>query len=291
VPPPKSGTRFSRRLLVGGPAGRRRYRRFPAPLPAIAVASESVGAGEKYTEARRALAGPDKDDYASLVDRIETGYSELGHQFGWRFLYTPARTLAPETRLAMVALNPGGSKYHRPAPSVENGNAYRVERWGAEGGPKRLQVQVRLLFEALADALKRPSATQLMDESLTANFCPFRAPSWEKLHNPVASIEFSKDLWSRTLKLVAPSVIVCLGHQPAEYVGAIFEEQGSHLTGEPEVAPVGWGSITYRLERYESSHARTLVVGLPHLSRFAIFGRPDSERAVDQLMSAVVASM
>ncbi len=62
----------------------------------------------------------------------------VDHELGWRFLYTPARTLAPDTRLAFVALNPD-DKYHDPILSVEEGNAYRVERWWAHAEKVRLQ--------------------------------------------------------------------------------------------------------------------------------------------------------
>jgi hypothetical protein len=75
----------------------------------------------------------------------------LGHRLGWRFLYTPARTLAPDTRLAFVALNPGDGAYHCPILSVEQGDAYRIEIedwWGARQ-QQGLQTQVRLLTIAV----------------------------------------------------------------------------------------------------------------------------------------------
>jgi hypothetical protein len=82
---------------------------------------------------------------SSFAKRIQDAYGRIGHQLGWRFLASPARTLSPETKLAFVGLNPGGSIYEPPPLSVEDGNAYRVERWGPGGTLNRLQVQMRLI--------------------------------------------------------------------------------------------------------------------------------------------------
>jgi hypothetical protein len=51
------------------------------------------------------------------------------------------------------------------------------------------------------------------------------------------------------------------------------------LSGGPEIGPVGWGDVSYELAYYDSAGARTLLVRLPHLSRFGIFGRPASKEA------------
>ena len=73
--------------------------------------------------------------YATLVRRIEDAYEQLDHEVGWRFLCSPKSTLAPTTRLVFVGLNPGGGHYEPPAPSLEAGNAYRVETGAKTAGP------------------------------------------------------------------------------------------------------------------------------------------------------------
>lgn len=106
---------------------------------------------------------------ASLGARIQEAYERLGHR--WGFLASPARTLSPSTKLAFVGLNPGGSMYHPPQLSVEEGNAYRVERWGAGGQLNPLQVQMRLMYEELAaHSTTTESAVELMDATLAAHF-------------------------------------------------------------------------------------------------------------------------
>lgn len=116
------------------------------------------------------------DIFAEAVNRIEHGYEALGHRLGWRFLYSPECTLSVDTQLMFSGINPGGAHYRHPVPSVEEGNAYRIERWGSHGQPNGLQVQVRLLYEGLAEKLNRP-VINLMDTTLATNFCPIRSAS------------------------------------------------------------------------------------------------------------------
>ena len=93
------------------------------------------------------------DIFAESVNEIEQAYDDFGHQLGWRFLYSPANTLSENTKLMFSGINPGEAHYGYPVPSVEEGNAYRVERWGSHGQPNGLQVQVRLLYEMLLEML------------------------------------------------------------------------------------------------------------------------------------------
>jgi hypothetical protein len=215
-----------------------------------------------------------EDLFATLVGRIETAYERLGHQLGWRFLYSPARTLDPETGLATVGANPGGSRYQPPSRSVEEGNAYRTESWPGGGvkGLNPLQSQIGLLYEALAAQLSWTSPDRLMDDTLASNFCPFRSPSWDRLAKRTESIAFSRDLWKDILGFVTPSVIVCLGDRPTRELRATLVASGWRPSGGPEIGPVGWGDVSYELANYDSAGARTLLVRLPHLSRFGIFG-------------------
>jgi hypothetical protein len=231
--------------------------------------------------------------FSSLVGQIEVAYERLGHQLGWRFLYSPARTLAPETRLATVGANPGGRIYERPSPSVEEGNAYRVETWpgAGQGGLNPLQTQIGLFYKALARKLPDSSPARLMDDTLATNFCPFRSPSWDSLANRTESIAFSRELWRTILGFVSPSVLVCLGELPARELRATLVSTGSRLLGAPEVRLVGWGRMTYELAHYQSSSARILLVRLPHPSRFGIFGRAPSQAAVERLTSVIAAAM
>jgi len=147
------------------------------------------------------------------------------------------------------------------------------------------------MYKGLAKRLEHPSPTQLMDETLAVNFCPFRSPSWERLVNRAQSVAFSVELWSAMLDILEPPVVICLGETATRHLAAAMESQGWRQRQAPEVRPVHWGPQTYALSWYDSPHGRTLLVRLPHLSRFRIFGRPASRPAVEQLTSAITTGL
>ncbi len=229
------------------------------------------------------------DIFAEAVNRIEHGYEDFGHQLGWRFLYSPASTLSENTKLMFSGINPGGAHYGYPVPSVEEGNAYRVERWGSHGQPNGLQVQVRLLYENLADRLNQPVEV-LMDETLATNFCPFRSPSWDRLPKKAESVMFSKRLWSSAFEHISPRVIICLTSTPFDHFEEVLRQKGFGRTDSLK-EPVGWGNVTYSSSRYESQYGNVLMIRLPHLSRYKIFGRPQSQHATDRLTEAIAQAL
>ncbi len=130
-----------------------------------------------------------------------------------------------------------------------------------------------------------------MDTTLTANLCPFRSPSWDTLPNQPASIAFSKELWGQLLDFAAPRVVVCIGVEPMRHLGAVLESRGARLRGPPENGPVGWEPQTYSIADYESPTARTRLVRVPHLSRFAIVGRAASAAAVTRITTAIAGGL
>jgi len=118
-----------------------------------------------------------------------------------------------------------------------------------------------------------------MDQTLALNFCPFRSPDWKSLVNQTESIRFSQRMWARILEIVEPQVIVCLGGEPADYLDPVLRAQGARPTGPEARHSSGWGSVTYGVRRYTTARHELTMVRLPHLSRFRIFGRPESHHA------------
>src|SRR5205823_4027156 len=108
------------------------------------------------------------------------------------------------------------------------------------------------------------------------NFCPFRSPSWERLVSRSESIAFSRQLWRSLLDVVEPRVVICMGDLAQRHIGEVLEAHGSRPVGRGELRPTGWGTVNYAKVAYQSPRARTLLIRLPHLSRFRIFGRPGS---------------
>ena len=234
---------------------------------------------------------PTDDLLEERGELVAEAHDRLGHELGWQLLLSPARTLDEATRLALVGLNPGGDHALPPQLSTEAGNAYRVEGWAPDGTPNRLQQQVTTLFELLAARLgEGASAAELMDGTLTTSFCPFRSPDWQRLAARDESVEVARELWDELLTHVWPSVFVCLGELAATEIGAALQRAGALRSGT-STAPVHWGKATYTETLYRADRGDVLVVRLPSLTRFSIFGREASQDVVDVLVEDIAATL
>jgi len=221
------------------------------------------------------------ETFREAINEVSEAYRQLGHQFGWVFLHTPADTLSSSTRLFLIALNPASKSKAKPEESDEKGNAYRVRDW--HGNRKSvLQKQVCAFYEMLATKLRR-NWKSLMDSSLAANFCPFGSPSWAALPKKQKSREFSIDLWARIVGFCAPSAIVCLSKICFDCMAEVTTKCGYYCVGGFQQHPTDWGKITYTVAEM-SGPSKLVLVGLPHLSRYQIFHRKNADDAFQPLM-------
>lgn len=219
--------------------------------------------------------------FNTAVQKIEAEYSQLDAHLGWRFLYTPASTLSCPNGTLFVGINPGGAQY-RVTPSVEEGNAYRTEAW-AENGRSTLQLQVEKLFSRLLDAgaISGGTVRDTLDRTLTSNFCPFRAPAWDQLPQRTEAKEFSANLWGWLLPRVRPSAIICMGGVPYHQFTDILNAEGPKLSETHW--PTGWGNVRFKARTYSAWETRILITFVPHLSRFSLLGREESEPHIGKL--------
>ncbi len=116
----------------------------------------------------------------------------------------------------------------------------------------------------------------LADEHVfSAHYVPFRSPSWAELASREAAERFAEGLWRWLLPRVEFETVVCIGEdRPGKPLAALLN---AHLETS---LPVGWGDIT--ADRYRLPDGRALIA-LPHLSRFALFGRAASEAPLRRL--------
>jgi len=222
--------------------------------------------------------------FDSVVRKIQRAHSTLGHELGWRFLYTPAKTFSPKTRIVFIGQNPGGKDREPDKPSVELGKAYRVETWGSDGGLNPLQRQVCAFYSLLTKRLPGTNTQSLMDTTLSANFCPFRSPTWERLQAKDKSIAFSQRLWTNILDFVRPDMIITMGSEVTRQIDTLLELRGSHV--KSRAFSCNWGSVTYRLGSADIAGKEALLIGLPHLSHFQIFDRAKANSFFAPLLNA-----
>jgi hypothetical protein len=241
------------------------------------------------------------DDVASfvpsvgaLVAEIEAAYARLGHTLGWRFLMGPAATLSPASRVALITLNPGGSS--RPADhaeaSCEYGSAYWTESWaGSPRGQAPLQRQIQALLGGLARELgTATSVREWTDRNVvTAHFIPFRSPSIAALPRSAESIAFARTLWHRILADWTPRTIVTIDGTTFSEITSILRSRPGAKIDAAQVLPTGWGNVSAEIMRIRGPHGMSTVGRLPHLSRFALFGRRESAEHVSDWLRALVA--
>jgi len=201
-----------------------------------------------------------------LRDRIEAKYQERGDALGWRLLYSPSHVLDGAS-VAFIGLNPGGN--FRPADHAEfamaAGSAYTTENWGGPPGEAKLQRQVRILFQRLD---VRP------EDVLAGNLVPFRTPSWDAMRRRRDALAFGKSLWTDILRHAQPRLVIAMGGVTIETLTEVLNVRNL------ENIPVGWGNVTGKRGHHDGGP----FVGLPHLSRFAIVGRPESEPSLQRLL-------
>jgi hypothetical protein len=217
---------------------------------------------------------------------IRGAEQKLGHQLSWRFLTTPAKTLSPDTKIAFVALNPGGNRI--PADhgreSCERGSAYLHENWRSVA----LQHQVQALFREIAVATSHPDYRSLMDTSLMAYYIPFRSPSQRELRSPKESLSFAFRLWSCLMEHISPRLIVTMDRDTFTDFARILPGKPGTALAETREFPTGWGNYGADAARYRSLGNRNVTLArFPHLSRFKIFDRPASDEHVRRIISYI----
>lgn len=207
-----------------------------------------------------------RTDRAELVERIERAYNASGNHLGWRLLASPAYVLE-RADVAFLGLNPGGrirSPNHAEF-AMSSGSAYVNEQWADHpAGCSPLQRQVRALFKGLA---VEPESV------LAGNLVPFRSPDWASLENKKEAIEFGSELWRELLAHARPKLVIGMGREVTKALSALLD------TWNEERVPVGWGATTGIRADFPSG----TLIGLPHLSRFGIMLRPESQQGLRKL--------
>ncbi len=202
----------------------------------------------------------------SLADDIEAAYQRSGNTLGWRLLASPAHVI-DHSEVAFIGMNPGGQREERDQPrfAPKSGSAYSDEVWGnALPGQSKLQLQVQVLFKGLG-----VSAADV----LAGNLVPFRSPDWASLKDKPGSLDFGKRIWAEILSKSKPKLVVAMGNSTFE---ALTDVLGC---GAVSKHLLGWGTVSGRRAEFDGR----ALVGLPHLSRFGVIERPQSQAGLSSL--------
>lgn len=206
----------------------------------------------------------DRETWAARLRETEEVF---GFRYGYKLLYCPWRTLQGSD-LAFLTLNPGRPPIDADLRVVsdERGNSYEVEQ--------------ETTRSPITDQFMRMCAFLRVEPRrvLTGVVAPFRSDGWDSLSREQrkAALEIGRDFWSQALTIseCAGPIIVC-SDQAARVVCEVL-----HARLEASV-PACWGSI--RIHRFRGGDGQ-IIMQLPHLSRFRLFGRASSEAAFAQVL-------
>jgi hypothetical protein len=182
-----------------------------------------------------------------------------------------------------MGLNPAGNRDypdHRGRYFYELRCGYFTQWNGPAWTPLQKQVhqmlrdfQRRVAHDGDLEAFAR---TRVVMGSLV----PFRSPSEATLHRRDESIAFGRDLWREVLTHWRPQAAITFGGTPfvelSKLLGRVVHESRF---------PSGWGTIQLTLREFAGG---SRLLGLPHLSRFAIFGRPEGEAGIGAAFDALI---
>lgn len=207
----------------------------------------------------------------------ERACAALGHPYGFNPpLLNSVESLTVEPRLLVATLNPAGNvdyPDHRGLYRYEGQNAYVDIDWIGHGvGQAPLQRQIQEVFEHLRRRTHPISIDAIAfarSNVVTTQLVPFRSPSEKLLHRREDSVRFSREMWSDLFSHWSPTAVVAVGSTTGAELTAILGQ-----VKRDRYMPTGWGE--YRLLTRQFARGTRLLV-LPHLSRFALFGRPQSE--------------
>jgi hypothetical protein len=161
-----------------------------------------------------------------------------------------------------------------------------VESWdGRPAGDASLQRQVRALFAELAKRINGASGDDLLGNSLSAQFVPFRSANFAALHEKEKSIAFARGLWSEILRYIRPRIVITLSRSPFDALLEIESELRSSLP-EMDNLPVGWGTYNATIARFFNG---PVLCRFPHLSRFPVFARNKSATQICEIMDLIAA--
>lgn len=215
--------------------------------------------------------------YDKSYDVIESACRSLEHPYGFNPpLLSSVESLAAKPRLLVATLNPAGSADcpdHRGRYRYEGLNAYLDIDWRGHGlGQSPLQRQMQGVFEHLRSrTCGSPVSAVAFARSrvVTAQLIPFRSPSESSLHRRTESVAVARAVWAELLRIWLPSTAVTVGATTAQELGVVLGSVGWEGS-----LPIGWGVYRMTLREFDCG---TRLLALPHLSRFAILGRPQSE--------------
>jgi hypothetical protein len=212
---------------------------------------------------------------AAVVQKAEKSLGTILDESG-TILYSSSATLKPG-KYYFLGLNPGGTDADTNTIRKSLGNlgalmdcAYLDEDWGSDSrsyskGCHPLQKNFKGLFEALGENPRAVCATNLI----------FSRSIGEKGAGGTERAKLCWPVHEAILEIVRPAAIITFGRQPFNFI----IDKLSGTASEDSLA--GHGKWTWR---YSILKTGEKLIGLPHLSRYALTSHPDVLHQIRELI-------
>lgn len=229
-----------------------------------------------------AAARPWVDRYIDLYGDTTRTYEVDGYTLGYNpWLLSSIEAFDADPRLLVIGINPAGSHdypEHRGMFRYESENAYYTSGT-PEWVPMQRQVQaaMRELQRRIGDT--SDEAAFACKRIVTGNFIPFRSPGEKAL--PTKAFTFGRNLWRTVFSYWQPQYVLTYGDTARDEISALL----GRWTGE-KTFDCGWKGKQLTLREFDRG---VRLLALPHLSRFRIFGRSESEAGIAAAFDALVA--
>lgn len=217
----------------------------------------------------------DNDFECFALRKIEEIYNPAIHKNGWCMFWSCASALGTAD-VVFIGMNPGGqpdSEEHANQKQMfmPDGHCpYIDEVWDGqrEEGADKLQKQVVMAFETL---------NMTPRDGLCGNIVPFRTSNWGALPDKENTLKTCAQIWKRVYAMHPRKVTICMGDETCKTLSKYVLESAVHIKD----VPLSWGKVTASLWKYQNG----VMIRLPHLSRYSIFGRPESESALMEIFA------
>jgi hypothetical protein len=228
------------------------------------------------------------DRYEGWYREVERAYARLGHSLGFNPPITSSlAALESRPRLLLMGLNPAGSKdypEHRGRRRYDHDDIYLGTSWDDyPPGRAPLQRQVAMLLREIQRRLGNhdPLEHFARDRIVSASLVPFRSPSESLLHDRDRTLSFARTYWTAFLGHWRPDFAVCFGTTPFDELTALLGRTVESRHYDPK-----WQGAL-RLRVFQDG---TRALGVPHMSRFPIFGRAASASAIQEAFDDLMQS-
>ena len=190
--------------------------------------------------------------------------------WGYEFLYNPEAACRKETKILLLTINPQAGKKRPPVdtPCPEE-HAFFLQ-----DNEFKIKNQLFCLFRELKKVIEPSSEDSEVNITnfasnhvIASSAVPFRTKSSGEITTDMWM--FSRYLWSRIFKEWEPVLIIAVGYEAYNFVGAYFGFQYGAL---PEIPTNTEKAIVPRWIQFEKNdRTHITLAGFPHFSRYPAF--------------------